>query len=203
MSLPASSFVVVPRSARTVAGLGAPPDGTPGVVYDPTTGASAALVYNETAGRWIGEAFPLVRQNGNHAEDTAGADVVRSYPDWSIGFVPFYKALHEAGLVLNTIVYGAIGRTGGVPGAVGFNGHAYGIDPFGAAPQDLGDTGFGVTVNPAGTLRWITTVGWNALTPLAAPTYEHLAMYAQLFNDAGSPGVWQECGLAGRWEGTP
>lgn len=202
MTLPASSFAIVPRSAPTVAGLGRPPDGTPGVIFDPTTGAVVSLVYSETVGRWIGEPFPLVRQNGNHGEATAGADVVRSFPDWSIGFVPWFKTLTAAGLVLNTIAYGTYGASAGV-GAVGFTGRGYSIDPFGAAPVDLGTSGFGSSVNPAGTLRWFATVGWNALTPIVSPPYEHLAMYAQVFSDPGVTGVWQECGLSGRWEGTP
>lgn len=200
--LPASSFAIVPTSAATVAALGRPPDGTPGVIFDPTTGARVALSYSEAVDRWIGEPFPLVRQNGNHAEDTGGAVVIRSYPDWSIGFVPFFKALHEAGLKLNTIQYGVIGTTG-APGNVRFNGHGYGIDPFGAPPQDLGDAGFGLGIALAGTLRWTTTNGWSALNPIAPPIYDHLAVYAWLYNDPGSPGVWQDCGLLGRWEGTP
>lgn len=210
MTLPASSFTVVPLSATTVAGLGEPPDGTPGLIYDPATGAAVQLVrapHPAGGGRWLSQPFPLVRQSGNHVEGTGPGTFNRSWPDWSLGEIPDYRALYTAGLRLRVHLFGLLGFAGGpAVGDTTFAIHLWAIEQ-GAFVDDLGESA-PIVCNPvSGTLEWRHTNDplYGAFAPLAAdvaPNVRHAVAYASIYNGAtaGQVGVWQECGAMGRWE---
>lgn len=206
MRIPASSFAIVPPSAASVAGLGTPPDGTPGIVRVslpvPSGPLVVPLVFDGGSRRWYSAPWPLLELTTVYAGDTAGAWVPIAEPYFTEGFLPHYRHAYAAGLRLETLLTGVwvVGGAGiGTP-EVRLECRQFNAADTAAAALETGTpvaAGGSTPIFPADCGVWGGGLG-------VAPSRDHLQVVANVRNtNGGSPITVGACKAFARWVGTP